>query len=115
MALMDTVKKAMQGRSEKVEKVIDGAVERLGRYSESLKQQAETVKGHARRLDEARHEGPAGDGPPVESAPTSAPDPPAIDITEAPANPPAQGLRGSLVTGPDTPQPSSPDRPTPPA
>ena len=113
MALMDTIKKAMQGRSETVEKVIDGAVERLGRYSESLKKQGETVKGHARRLDESRSEGHAPSGPP--SATTSAPEASTIDITDAPADPPAQGLRGSLVTGASSTEPSRPVPPPPPA
>jgi hypothetical protein len=112
MALMDTIKKAMQGRSETVEKVIDGAVERLGRYSASLKKQGETVKDHARRLDETRREGPAPDGPPPAAA---ASDAPAIDLSEAPAAPPGQGLRGSLVAGPGTTPPSPPETPTPPA
>src|ERR671917_589697 len=113
MALMDTIKKAMQGRSETVEKVIDGAVERLGRYSDSLKKQGETVKGHARRLDETRSGGHAPGGPP--SATTSASEASTIDITEGPADPPRQGLRGSLVTGPGSTEPSRPEPPAPPA
>ena len=34
MALMDTVKQLMKGRSEVVERGIDTAVDRLGRYSD---------------------------------------------------------------------------------
>lgn len=60
MGIIDTVKRAMHGRSAMVEKVIDGAVELVGKYSETLKEQGEGLKDKARRLDEGRAADVAG-------------------------------------------------------
>lgn len=89
MALMDTVKRAMNGRSKMVEKAIDGAVDRIGKYSETLKKRGEGLKAHARRLDGGRTEDPVTDGPPT-TAPTAS-------GTEAAEAAPGTSLRGDLA------------------
>ncbi len=51
MSLMDTVKRAMNGRSGSVEKAVDGAVKGFGRIGDALSKQGERLKTRARDLD----------------------------------------------------------------
>jgi len=90
MAFMDKVKQAMKGRSDTVERVIDAAVERAGRYSETLKKQGEGLKARARDLDDTRPDGPAPGGAADATAPT-------VDLTSAEAETPGPALRGDLA------------------
>ena len=110
MALMDTVKQLMKGRSEVVERGIDTAVDRLGRYSEQLKRSAEAAKAQARNLDPDRD---AASGTVVVPDVTTPPGPaPTADPTVAPPPPVATdgpSLRGDLVD-PDEPPIDPPAR-----
>ena len=101
MALMDTVRQLMKGRSDTLERGVDKAMGYLGSYSDRLKRQAETVKAKARTLDPDRGEtepsGAAPDphGPPHSAAPPARP--------AAPTTTEGGSLRGDLVDGPETP------------
>ena len=110
MALMDTVKQLMKGRSEVVERGIDTAVDRLGRYSEQLKRSAEVAKAQARNLDPDRD---ATSGTVVVPDVTTPPGPaPTADPTVAPPPPvttDGPSLRGDLVD-PDEPPIDPPAR-----
>lgn len=129
MAMMDTVRKLMQGKSELVERSIDKAVEYLGRSSDSFKKQGETIKAKARALDPDHPEGAAAAGTPTTTTPSSTPPPPpppapavtpptatpavpsatpppASDVPVPPVAPsPGLSLRGDLV---DPPEPTTP-------
>jgi hypothetical protein len=104
MDLKETVRKAMAGRSEMVEKAIDAAVGGVGRAGESLRKQAEAAKARARQLDSKRTTG--------EAPPTAAP--PAVTEVAGGDVPPAGGaaggpsLRGDLAPPP----PADPAAPT---
>lgn len=94
MALMDTVRTLMKGRSGALERGVDKAIGYLGRYSDSLKRQAETVKAKARTLDPDRDEAGRSGGapdphPPHSAPPTATPPPPTATA--------GGGLRGDLV------------------
>ncbi len=127
MAMMDTVRRLMAGRSAVVERSIDKAVDYLGRSSETLKRQAEVAKAKARSLDPDHPEGaPPGGASPSGTAPaggtsstaTSPGTPPATPSTPPPTPPPAvspplppsepgaTGLRGDLVDPPEEPPPA---------
>ena len=112
MALMDTVKQLMKGRSEVVERGIDTAVDRLGRYSDSLKKQAETLKERARTLDTERG-GSTVAGSPADDSPPATPT--AIPPTGTVDPPASTGLRGDLVDGDVPPLADPPPPPAPPA
>lgn len=105
MALMDTVKQLMKGRSEAVEKGIDTALGHLGRYGDQLKRSAEAAKTQARKLD-AERDAPGGtvvvpDAPtPSGPAPTAAPPPPP---PPPPVTSDGPSLRGDLVDPDDPP------------
>jgi hypothetical protein len=110
MALMDTVKQLMKGRSEVVERGIDTAIGHLGRYSEQLKRSAEVAKAQARNLDPDRDaasgtvvvpDATTPPGPAPTADPTAAPPPPVV--TDGPS------LRGDLVD-PDEPPSDPPAR-----
>jgi hypothetical protein len=115
MALMDTLKQLMKGRSEVVERGIDTAVAQLGRYGDQLKRSAEAAKAQARNLDPERSapggtvavpDTPTPAGPPPTTAtppPTPPPPPP------PPATPEGPSLRGDLVD-PDDPPVAPPAR-----
>ena len=107
MALMDTVKSLMKGRSGAVERGIDTALDHLGRYGEQLKRSAEGVKEQVRTLDPDRG---APGGTVVVPDPTtpSAPAPGAAPPPAAPTPPPpiasdGPSLRGDLVEPDDPP------------
>ena len=87
---MDTVKQVMKGRSAMIERGIDTAVERLGRYGTSLRESAEGAKVKLRALDPERG---------TETAPPTTPTPTPGSATRTP---PATGpaLRGDLVDQP---------------
>jgi hypothetical protein len=120
MAMMDTVKRLMAGRSEAVERTIDKAVDYLGRSSETLKRQAETAKAKARELDPEHPGGTSPGDPPAGGTPTGAtpapgassslplptpPPPPPAPPVVPPTEPPAGGsvLRGDLAQPPEVP------------
>lgn len=88
MGLLDTMKQVMKGRSEMVERGIDTAVERLGRFSSTLEQRAQTVKEKARSLDPERDGG--------EAAGSTTPSTPPSPLSE---HPPAAAEAGPVVTG----------------
>jgi hypothetical protein len=110
MALMDTVKQLMKGRSEVVERGIDTAMDHLGRYGEQLKRSAEVAKAQARNLDPDRD---AASGTVVVPDVTTPPGPaPTADPTATPPPPVASdgpSLRGDLVD-PDEPPVDPPAR-----
>jgi hypothetical protein len=103
MALMDTVRQLMKGRSEAVERGVDAAVGRLGSYGETLSQRAEALKSRARALDDDRVAGaPPPAAPSSAAAPASAsPPPPAAPAPIPPTERPS--LKGDLVDGEDGP------------
>lgn len=120
MGIIDTVKQAMHGRSGMVEKVIDGAVERAGKYSESLKVHGEGLKDKARSLDEGR----AGTGEAsgtttaTTSTATAAGEPttpaaPPVEVVDVDA-PPTSALKGDLVPDRTATPPPVIDETTPP-
>lgn len=98
MTFIDTLKSAMKGRSATIERAIDTAVERLGRYSVTLSKQAEGVKARARRLDSDRAPDGSDTSPPTMSVVPGATD----HSTEAHTS----GLKGSLAP----PSPSTVER-----
>ena len=110
MALMDTVKQLMKGRSEVVERGIDTAVGHLGRYSEQLKRQAEAVKAQARTLDAEREEPGSAVAPVVEPPSGAAPgEPPTTPAPPAPpVAPEGPSLRGDLVDDDEPPAGAAP-------
>lgn len=63
MGLMDKARQLMKGRSGKIEGIIDSAVGSVGKYSETLKKQAEGLKARTRDLDEERTSAPSGGTP----------------------------------------------------
>ena len=111
MAMMDTVKRLMAGKSEVVERSIDKAVDYLGRSNEALKRQAETVKARARALDPDNPDAASSGGAPTSGSPAAADPPgaPAVALPPPPLSPPAPpsepssgaGLRGDLVDPPE--------------
>lgn len=66
MGLMDKAKRAVQGRSEKIERGVDQAAKAVdkrtgGKYRDKLTKGAEQVKSRARSMDEQRRDaGPTG-------------------------------------------------------
>ena len=114
MAMMDTVKRLMAGRSATVERGIDKAVDYLGRSTDTLRRQAEVAKARARALDPDHPEGAATAGGPTRVAPATDETRRILpaDITEVtptvspppPPPPPSSGgsaLRGDLVDPPE--------------
>lgn len=115
MAMMDTVKRLMAGRSAAVERGIDKAVDYLGRSTEGVRRQAEAAKARARALDPDRPDSATGDTPtrvtPVSDetrrilpADDTMVTPPVSPSPPPPPPPPASGgsaLRGDLVDPPE--------------
>ena len=112
MALIDRVKQAMSGRSEMIERAVDAAVDRAGRYSETLRKHGDGLKSHARRLDGKRSEGTATASD--HDAPTSADPPATVVVDESRDAPQGSSLRGSLaprVPGAAPPEDTTPEAP----
>ena len=114
MAMMDTVKRLMAGRSAAVERGIDKAVDYLGRSTDTVRRQAEAAKARARALDPDHPDGAGGEAP-TRVTPVSDETRrilPADDTTVTPPVPPppppppaagGSGLRGDLVDPPEPP------------
>lgn len=67
MGLMDKAKKAVRGRSDRIEKGIDAAAKQVdkrtgGKYADKVAQSASKAKARARELDEKRAGGQVVDG-----------------------------------------------------
>lgn len=106
MALMDTVRQLMRGRSGAIERGVDSAISRLGRYSTTLSQRSEALKAQARALDDERTAAPPAPAvaSPAASAPAAAPSAPPAPAAPAPSPPTERpSLRGDLVDGEDGP------------
>jgi len=96
MGIMDSVKKAMQGRSGKVGDAVDTAARKIdertaGKYTDKLTSSADKVKGAAERLDRRAQPVSTDDNDSPDTTGEAPTGPTAIGHMPGPPPPPTEG------------------------